>query len=125
MNTKSAPANSAFRYREGKQIVSITYEQFRADVYALGAYFLQEELNGAKIAVVGENSYPWILTYFATMLSGNIIVLIDKELPDDEIASLLTRCGAAALVFSDAYADTAAKMLQINRVSTIFSMALL
>lgn len=122
MNAESAPTNSAFQYRDGKQIISVTYEQFRTDVYALSAYFLQKGLSGAKIAVIGENSYPWLLTYFATVLSGNVIVPIDKELPTGDIADLLHRCGAAALVYADAYSDIGAAMLQDKCVNTIFNM---
>lgn len=122
MNAESAPVNSAFRYRDGKQIVSVTYEQFRADVYALSAYFLQERLIGAKIAVIGENSYPWLLTYFATVLSGNVIVPLDKELPTGDIADLLRRCGATALVYADTYSDIGATMLQDKCVTAAFNM---
>ena len=69
INAENAPENIAFRYREGKQIVSVTYAQFRADVNALGTYFLHKGLCNTKVAIIGENSYPWLLTYFATVRS--------------------------------------------------------
>ena len=121
-NAEQRPEDVAFRYSDRKQPVSVSYARFRDEVNALGAYFANQGLCNAKIAVLGENSYPWILTYFAVVLSGNIIVPIDKELPDDEIASLLTRCGATALVCSDTYADTAANMLQSGQVGSVFNM---
>lgn len=122
MNADTLPTNSAFCYLSGKEIISVTYVQFRADVNALGAYFLHEGLHNAKVAVIGENSYPWLLTYFATVLSGNIIVPIDKELPDKDIAELLDRCGAAALVYADTYSDIGAAMLQGKYVTAAFNM---
>lgn len=88
MNADTSPTNSAFCYLSGKEVISVTYAQFRADVNALGTYFLHEGLCNAKVAVIGENSYPWLLTYFATVRSGNVIVPIDKELPDKDIAEL-------------------------------------
>lgn len=122
MNAEAEPTNSAFWYRDGKQIVSVTYEQFRADVYALSAFFLQEGLSDAKIAVIGENSYPWLLTYFATVLSGNVIVPIDKELPAKDIEDLLHRCGTTALVYAESYSDIGSTMLQSEYVTIIFNM---
>ena len=122
MNAEAEPTNSAFRYRDGKQIVSVTYKQFRADIYSLSAYFLQGGLNGAKIAVIGENSYPWILTYFATVLSWNVIVPIDKELSAKDIADLLQRCDATALVYAESYSDIGSAMLQGEYVTTIFNI---
>lgn len=121
-NADTAPTNSAFRYLRGKEIVTVTYAQFRADIDALGAYFFHEGLRNAKVAVIGENSYPWLLTYFATVLSGNVIVPIDKELPDKDIAELLDRCGATALVYADTYSDIGAAMFQGKYVSAAFNM---
>lgn len=121
-NAETAPTNSAFRYLSGKEVISVTYAQFRADINALGAYFLHQGLHSAKIAVIGENSYHWLLTYFATVMSGNVIVPIDKELPEKDIAELLTRCSAAALVCSDTYSDIGAAMLQGKYVTAIFNM---
>lgn len=121
-NAERHPGDTAFRYREGAQIVSITYTKFKEDVNALSTFFLSQGTHGARMAIVGENSYTWILAYFAVVLSGNIIVPLDKELPDEEIAALLIRCDAEVLIYSDAYADTAEKMLQEKRVNTIFNL---
>lgn len=121
-NAEVAPTNDAFRYLTGKEIISVTYTQFRTDINALGAFFLHKGLQNAKIAVIGKNSYHWLLTYFATVMSGNVIVPIDKELPEKDIAELLVRCGAAALVYSDTYSDIGAAMLEGKCVTAAFNM---
>lgn len=112
----------AFQYRDGKQLQSITYSQFKKDVDLLCACFANQKLQRNKIAVIGENSYAWILTYFAAVLSGNIIVPLDKESPDNDIASLLTKCEVAVLVHSDSYSDTAERMLREGVVSALLNM---
>ncbi len=78
------PNNVAFQYRDNSHLVSVSYVQFRTDVEVLAAFFHAQDFGGTKIAVLGENSYLWILTYFAAVLSGNIIVPIDKELPTED-----------------------------------------
>jgi len=101
-----APDKPIFAYQLGEHVVHHTFAQFRADVEALGTYFYSVGLkDGAKIAVMGENSYYWIVAYFAAATGGNVIVPIDKELHAEDVLGLLKDCGAAAVVYSDDYAD--------------------
>lgn len=116
------PDKPAFQYLRQKELVSITYQQFWQDINALGTFFFEQGLKGVKIAVLGENSYEWILTYFAAVLGSNIIVPIDKELSNDEIGKLLLRCGATALVHSSSYTDTAQELLQLRQIQKTFDM---
>lgn len=76
-------------------------------------------MNRASIAVLGENSYEWILTYFSVVMSNNVIIPIDKELSSDDIAYLLEFSNVELLVYSDSYADIADAMLQGGHVKSI------
>lgn len=78
----------------------ISYTQFGNDVEALGTAFLDIGLENSLIAVIGENRYEWCTTYLSVVNGSGTIVPLDKELPIDEIANLLNRCGASAIVFS-------------------------
>ena len=102
----TAPHKWAYAYQLGDRIHHHTFLQFRNDVENLGTFFYSAGLKrGAKIAVMGENSYHWIVTYFAAATGGNIIVPLDKELPADDLLHLLRESGAKAIVYSDDYAD--------------------
>lgn len=116
------PNSIAFQYMSKKQLTTVTYKQFHDDVISLATYFYNKGIHSVKIALLGENSYAWIRSYFAVVCSGNIIVPMDKELSDEEISSLLFRCGAAILLHSASYTDTAEKMLQGGAVSRIICM---
>lgn len=94
--------DTAFKYARGGKKVEITYKRFKADVEALGTYFYSCGLHGAKIAVVGENSYEWVVAYFAAVNGSNIIVPIDKELGNGEICTLLKASGCNMVVYSTA-----------------------
>lgn len=94
--------DTAFKFERGGIKVEITYKRFKADVDALGTYFYSLGLRNAKIALVGENSYEWVLTYFAAVNGSNIIVPIDKELADGEICNLLKASGCDMAVYSPA-----------------------
>ena len=98
---------AAFIYERNKETMRVSYRRFKSDIEALGTAFFDMGISNTKIAVIGENSYEWILTYFATVNGGNIIVPLDKELPLSEIKSLLIHSDTTVLVYSDEYSDVA------------------
>ncbi|MBR5152686.1 MAG: AMP-binding protein [Clostridia bacterium] len=105
----------AFRYRENGSIVDITFRQFAEDVYAFGEYLLDAGYgNGDRIALLGENSYPWVVTYFAVMNIGLVLVPIDKELKSSEIVHLLNDSESALLVHADSKSACVQEMQEIG-----------
>ncbi|MBQ9737561.1 MAG: AMP-binding protein [Clostridia bacterium] len=95
----------AFMFEVQKQNTEVTYAKFTDDIDRLAAYFVSAGLNDERIALYGENSYEWIVTYFAAICSGNVIVPIDKEIPGAEVANLVNDCAAKILVYSNAKAS--------------------
>lgn len=115
--------NIAFQYQKKKELRQISFVQFRANVNALGTYLFEQGFHGAHIALIGENSYEWILTHFSVTCGGNVIVPIDKDLPVDEIAMLLKKSDCTALFFSPTYADIAEELMQKGFESlTLFNL---
>ncbi|MDD6042628.1 MAG: AMP-binding protein, partial [Eubacteriaceae bacterium] len=51
-------------------------------------------------AVIGESCYQWILTYFTVVCGVGVIVPLDKNLPEDELRSLIKRSKASAIVYT-------------------------
>ncbi len=96
-----------FHWLENKIEKSKTYKELSDDITALGEYFLNEGYKGKHIAVIGENSYNWIITYFATVNSGNVIVPIDKECTKEEIKYFIKKSDADIFVHSDDYTEEA------------------
>ncbi len=90
----------AFRYKKSNTEIEKTYEQFCNDIKFLGTFFLKMDIRNSNIAVIGENSYEWIVTYFAAATSSNIIVPIDKELSNKDIIGLLKEADCRVAVFS-------------------------
>ncbi len=82
--------------------------EFRDMAVAFGAALLSRGLlAGGKVAVLGETSVRWVATYFAVVCGGGVIVPVDKELPEDEMANVLNESGAGALVFSASLKEVA------------------
>lgn len=83
----------------------ITYNSFKKDVDAFGTVLLELGLKGCRIALIGENRYEWVTSYMATVNGTGIIVPLDRELPENEIESLLNRSKASAVIFSGSAND--------------------
>lgn len=122
VNASDRPEQVAFRYQRDGEIVDVSYAQFKRDIEALSAYLQGQGYVHAKIAVLGENSYEWILAYFAVVLSNNIIVPIDKELSDEDISQLVVFSGTECLIHSATYDDTAQKLVENAVVKAALSM---
>lgn len=96
---------TAFHYLKKKTEIIKSYKTFKEDVEALGTYFIAKGYNRTHIAVIGENSYEWIVTYFATVNSNNVTVPLDKEASVDDLKYLVEKSDTALIVHSDDYLE--------------------
>ncbi len=53
---------------------------------------------GARVAVVGDNHWSWIDTYYGVPAAGRILVFANHRLAPPELRSVLDRSGATVLV---------------------------
>lgn len=101
----------AFKFREAGEIKEVSHAAFRTETDSLGTALCSLGMGGAHIAIVSENSYKWITVYLTALKSEGIFVPVDKELPPNEIAYILSNADAEVLFFSKMYAD---KIMQIK-----------
>ena len=92
-----------FRIKQNGAVRGISAEEFWAMVEGLGSALLEMGLLDAKVAVIGDALLEWIVTYYAAVCGGGVIVPVDKELPEGEILNVLKDSGAKALVYSRSY----------------------
>ena len=90
-----------------KQDVVYTVRDFHDRVRQVGTALYELGLGGKHISIVSENSYNWIVVFFAIVCGGGVAVPIDKELPDKDISMLVSKGDAEALFHSKAYKSTA------------------
>ncbi|MBQ2747764.1 MAG: AMP-binding protein [Firmicutes bacterium] len=86
--------------RPGGKYVPVSYAKVRKDVDSFGTGLVNLGLKGKKIAIVGENSYEWVMTYFAVVNGVGVVVPLDKELPPGEMKNLIERAHLGAIVYS-------------------------
>lgn len=87
----------AFKLRDR----DVSYEDFKKDYRGLCTALLEKGLTGTKIAVIGANSYGWILSYLAASSVG-VAVPIDKELSAEDIQNFMDAAECGMLLGDDA-----------------------
>ncbi len=81
--------NTAFSYKirpTDKEKVNISYIEFRDDVRALSTEMLDRGMQDKHIVVVGKMSYDFIVTYYASLIVGAVLVPLDKDWGAAELA---------------------------------------
>jgi long-chain acyl-CoA synthetase len=78
----------------------ISYRQMQADIDGLGTALFECGLSGAKIALIGENRYEWVISYLAVTNGIGVIVPFDRELCAEELAEFMRRAGVRAIIYS-------------------------
>ncbi len=98
--------------KAGTDYIPVKFWQLKEDVDSLGTALCAMGMAGRKIALIGENSYHWVVTYMATINGTGVIVPIDKELPPGEIESLMNRAGVSVIVYSGKLAKETKEVIQ-------------
>ncbi len=86
INWRKTPSSDLLRH---------TFSDTKTSVNALARAFGS---TSKRVALLGENSFPWIVTYLATLLYAECIIPIDRLLKAEEVVPLLARGQADTLV---------------------------
>lgn len=117
---KNTPNDVAFSYSAGKnRIVNKTCLEFSNEIDALGTFLYEKGFRDKHIAIIGENSYEWLVSFLAIVNGGNVAVPIDKEQPAERIKQLLMQSDCEAVIVSKSYAD----LVDENSGAAVFSLS--
>ena len=78
----------------------VTLGKWREDIVCLQEKLIDLGLNGKHIAILGENSYEWLTTYFAATYCGATAVCVDIEQSNETIEQMLDMTDVNALFYS-------------------------
>lgn len=97
------PNKVAYSFKENPhkpEITKKTFAETRTYIVAMGTGLVDFGVREKHIAIVGEASYNWVTSYYATMSIGAVTVPIDKELPADDIKSIIETAECDFVIYS-------------------------
>lgn len=71
---------------------TITFRDLYAKVEDLSKWMAQEHGWGKEVLILADNSAFFVLTYLATMRSGNVPLLVETRIGKEELAQLMSTC---------------------------------
>ena len=91
------------RQKQNGELHHFSYHQYCTDVDALGTELLARGMKNKRIIILGENCYHWVTAFMAVTCGVGIVVPLDKDLPEAEIANLSKTAEASLVLYSSAY----------------------
>ena len=92
---------TAFRWlNKQHEILSMTYAELSDRIHTEAAGLAAAGLAGKRIAVIGETSPEWVMTYVSAIAAGGVAIPMDRELEAAEIGGFLEVAEADAIVFT-------------------------
>ena len=98
--------SAAFLVTSGDLALPITWRQYTDDIDIV-VHLIRTYAPGAKVGILGENSYEWMVAHAAILFSGAVVIPIDMNLNPQESAERMKFTGAVALIHSSLYEDKA------------------
>lgn len=119
LQAKENPQNDVFCFRKRKSIEHVTYEELKLQTEYLGTYLHKCGYRNKKIALLGENSYEWLLGFLAVTGGDMVAVPLDKELSVEELSVLITDSGCSAVIYSKNYSDIVEGLNQLAELDSL------
>lgn len=95
---------TAFSWRENGKLCHKSFADFYEEVNILSAYFYAN-YQGKNIALIGEDSYAWVLVALAIVISGNVCVALDKDTDAELLKKQLKQVDVKAVYYSLNYCE--------------------
>ena len=107
INTYSDSIAFTLKNKQGKEVTytDITYKELGNQIDSLGTGLIKLGLKDKRIAIIGPNSYEWVLSYMAVLFGVGVVVPLDKGLPPQEIEDSIIRSDADCIIFDEKYLD--------------------
>ena len=112
-NSDEAEDNVVLQYTMNKKLINITNRDLKEHVCGLGQALYDKKIRNCKVAILGQNSYEWILS-FLTLLSGNnVTVPLDKELDTISLSEIINETKCKAIIYDNSFEDIVEEIKKI------------
>ena len=100
----------AYSYKEDPRRggeTKISFMKLRDDVRALASEFICRGYAGKHFALIGKLSYEWVLTYYAALSIGSVLVPLDPDWLPEDLADTVAKADVEVLFCEEGLAEKA------------------
>ena len=98
------------------------YEELRSDIQALATELVAKGYQGKHIAVIGRHSYPWVVSYFAILSIGSVLVPLDRDWAAADLAETAKKAEIAFAIVDKDIADKGEVIKETCGISEVFTL---
>jgi len=109
---------TAIREKRDGIYQDISYARLAAEAEALGTALSRRIPAGARVLLVAENSYAFVLSFFALVCGAGVPVPVDAALPAPAVAEIAEEAGATAVIYAPDKATRIAGLSGVTAVCT-------
>lgn len=120
--TERFAERTSFVYREKGKEMSVTYKEFRKQVYSVGTVLCNMDLKKAHIAIIGENSYSWVLAYWTCLRGAGVVIPVDKDLSAEDTEYILKTGDVAAVFYASSVANKVEPISEKLGITTLIRL---
>lgn len=91
----------AIQYLKQNDVIDITYGHFVGAVKKISGYLTEMVGEGKHIALIGDISYEWLVSFYGIIYSGGIVVPIDKQLAMEDMAIMIEKAECDGVIFNN------------------------
>lgn len=100
-----------------------SYARMAEDALNLAEALCFDGYQKQRIAILSENSYAWLVSYFGIGVSGNIAACIDTEQSDETILSMLEYVEPSMIICSEQFFEIIEAFVQEKQITLILTNA--
>ena len=122
--SKAYGDRDAYRYIVDDAVVGKSFKEFERDINAVASWFVKKGYTGKHVAIIGSSSYRWVVAFLGVACSGNVVIPIDKMLPEEEMLGLLVMGDADVVFLSEEFEHMSSKIKEAeNKVEDVISFS--
>ena len=100
-------------YTEKREEQKKTFNQVWHETVGIGQYLKKRGLEGKKIAILSENSYYWIVLFYACMTGKYTCLPLDAKLMDGDLTDIMARSHCDGILYTREF-EPAIEMMKAN-----------
>lgn len=104
-NSNECGETIALQFTRRKKLINVTYKELKDRICGFGEFLYAKGISDTKVAILGPNSYEWILSFFTIIAGSNVAVPLDRELDFNSMVEIINESGCTTIIYDNSFSD--------------------